>query len=144
MNRFREPKGFTLIELMLVVAIIGLLSSIAIPKFANLIIKSKEAAVKGHLGAFRSAISIYYADNEGLYPQGFFSFTTKYIESIPRIGVPTWPSHRNGSDITGPPVTDWAPVPGKPAPAWVFNPLVGELVVNCTHSDSTGQVWSTW
>ncbi|MBK7546276.1 MAG: prepilin-type N-terminal cleavage/methylation domain-containing protein [Elusimicrobia bacterium] len=63
-----RPWGFTLIELMLVVAIIGLLASIAIPKFGKLIIRSKEAAVKGKLGSLRSAISIYYAENEGEFP----------------------------------------------------------------------------
>ncbi len=60
--------GFTLIELMLVVAIIGLLAAIAIPKFGNLVIKAREASVKGALGTLRSAISIYYANNEGQYP----------------------------------------------------------------------------
>ncbi|HNG46017.1 MAG TPA: prepilin-type N-terminal cleavage/methylation domain-containing protein, partial [Elusimicrobiota bacterium] len=63
-----KKNGFTLIELMLVVAIIGLLAAIAIPKFANLVVKSREAAMKGQLGAIRSALSIYYSDNEGFYP----------------------------------------------------------------------------
>ncbi|HND63455.1 MAG TPA: prepilin-type N-terminal cleavage/methylation domain-containing protein, partial [Elusimicrobiota bacterium] len=64
-RRFRYLRGFTLIELMLVVAIIGLLAAIAIPKFANLVVKAKEASVRGKIGSVRSAMSIYYADNEG-------------------------------------------------------------------------------
>lgn len=69
--RWRPPPddGFTLIELMLVVAIVALLAAIAIPKFSNLIDKSREAAMKGNLGVLRSALTIYYADNEGLYPK---------------------------------------------------------------------------
>jgi prepilin-type N-terminal cleavage/methylation domain-containing protein len=63
-----KARGFTLIELMLVVAIVGLLVAIALPKFSNLIDKSREAAAKGNIGALRSALSIYYADNEGIYP----------------------------------------------------------------------------
>ena len=55
-----SKKGFTLIELMIVVAIIGILAAIAIPKFANLINKSKEGATKGALSTVRSAIQVYY------------------------------------------------------------------------------------
>ena len=59
--------GFTLIELMIVVAIIGILATIAIPKFAGLIRKSSEGQTKGNLGALRSVVSIYYGENE-TYP----------------------------------------------------------------------------
>lgn len=68
-RRDGPARGFTLIELMLVVAIVALLAAIAIPKFANLIDKAKEAGMKGNLGVLRSALTIYYADNEGLYPK---------------------------------------------------------------------------
>lgn len=76
---------------MVVVAIIGLLASIAIPKFANMIIKSKEAAVKGSLGAVRSAINIYYADNEGVYPGDLnvdLTTSSKYLQAIPSVSIP--------------------------------------------------------
>lgn len=84
-----SAKGFTLIELMLVVAIVGLLATIAIPKFGNLIDKSREAVVKGNIGNLRSALSIYYADNEGIYPMygipfnlgmGMLELDGKYID----------------------------------------------------------------
>lgn len=63
-----EKKGFTLIELMIVVAVMGILMAIAVPKMATLIYKSKEGATKGSLGTLRSAITIYYAELEGEYP----------------------------------------------------------------------------
>lgn len=65
MTQIRRRSGFTLIELMLVVAIIGLLAAIAVPKFAKMVIKAKEASTRGKLGSVRSALSIYYADNVG-------------------------------------------------------------------------------
>lgn len=62
-----KSKGFTLIELMIVVAIIGILAAIAIPKFGAMQVRARESATMGNLGAIRSAISIHYGDKE-YYP----------------------------------------------------------------------------
>jgi len=80
-----KKKGFTLIELMIVVAIIGILSAVAIPRFANMIQKANEAACKGNLGAIRSAVSIYYGDCEGSYPTNALAspFVPNYIKVLP-------------------------------------------------------------
>ncbi len=43
---------------MIAVAIIGLLAAIALPKFSNMVVKAKEASIKGKLGALRSAVFI--------------------------------------------------------------------------------------
>ena len=68
MNILKKIKGFTLIELMIVVAIIGIIASIAIPKFAEMMERAKEAATKGNLGICRTAVAFYYGGNEGLFP----------------------------------------------------------------------------
>jgi prepilin-type N-terminal cleavage/methylation domain-containing protein len=81
----RKKNGYTLIELMLAITIISVLSSIAIPKFVDLIRKSREATTLGYLGALRAAVSIYYSDNEGMYPDTLETVTvgSRYLASIP-------------------------------------------------------------
>jgi prepilin-type N-terminal cleavage/methylation domain-containing protein len=85
-----KNRGFTLIELMIVAAIIAILAMIALPKFSNLIDRAREASTKGNLGALRSALSIYQADNEGQSPfyrtpytgvyHGIYHLHGKYID----------------------------------------------------------------
>src|SRR2546426_158004 len=89
----KSKRGFTLIELMIVVAIIGILAAIAIPQFANMVSKSQEGATKGNLGTVRSALSIYYGDTEGLYPVDTTSLSsltlqTKYLQGVPTATLP--------------------------------------------------------
>jgi prepilin-type N-terminal cleavage/methylation domain-containing protein len=107
----KNLKGFTLIELMLVSAIISVMVSIAIPKFGNLIIKAKEAAVRGKLGSLRSAMAIYYADNQvgpcvfGNGGQMVNDLVPKYIESFP---MPNLPNLGRGHDYWNPDkITEW-------------------------------------
>src|ERR1700733_12857205 len=91
-NLKRRFLGFTLIELMIVITIIGFLASIAIPKFSNLIRKAYEGKALASLGGFRSAMSIYYADMEGVFPCDPISLTAngKYMTSIPSIRIPDY------------------------------------------------------
>ncbi len=56
----RNEKGFTLVELMIVVVIIGILASIAIPKFTNLIGKTKATEAKQQLGSIVTLEKTYY------------------------------------------------------------------------------------
>ena len=137
--------GFTLIELMIVVAIIGILAAIAIPKFASLVTKSKEGATKGSLGSIRSALSIYYGDMEGLYPVGINPLTinAKYLSAIPLAKVPNY--HQDTSlevdGLAGAAVTDaggWSYVNN------VTDANFGSLWVNCSHTDTKGTNWTSY
>jgi prepilin-type N-terminal cleavage/methylation domain-containing protein len=60
-------RGFTLIELLIVVVIIGILASIAIPKFANTKEKAYIATMKTDLRNLTSAMEAYYHDNNSAY-----------------------------------------------------------------------------
>ncbi|MGM0393777.1 MAG: type IV pilin protein [Thermodesulfobacteriota bacterium] len=59
----KNKKGFTLIELMIVVAIIGILAAIAIPNFMNYQCKARQSEAKTNLGAIRVAQEAYLAEN---------------------------------------------------------------------------------
>lgn len=61
MNAIRNQRGFTLIELVIVIVILGILASIALPKYEDMRENARSAAIKGQLGAIRAAIAIQYA-----------------------------------------------------------------------------------
>ena len=139
-----SKKGFTLIELMIVVAIIGILAAIAIPKFAELIRKSGEGASKGNLGSIRSSLSIYYGDMEGQYPTQLAGLTVagKYLATVPNAKTPNY--HTDASTEA-----DGTLVGIVDGGGWAFNNIVsdsnlGNMVVKCTHTDTKGSIWTSY
>lgn len=64
MLMFRGRKGFTLIEMMIVIAIIALLATIAIPNYINFQNRAKQAEAKTNLGAIRTCEEAYRAEED--------------------------------------------------------------------------------
>lgn len=68
-------KAFSLVELMIVVAILGIVAAIVFPEFQNYVQTAKEAAAKDNLRILREAIQRYAAEHNGI-PPGYFDGTS--------------------------------------------------------------------
>lgn len=63
MRHLREAKGFTLIELVIIILVLGILAATAVPRFIDMRNEANAAAEKGIVGGVRGGIAILYASN---------------------------------------------------------------------------------
>ncbi len=78
-----RPRGFTLIELIVVMAIVALLASIAAPRYFNSLQKSKETALLQSLTVMRDAVDQFAAD-KGRYPESLQELAdARYLREVP-------------------------------------------------------------
>ena len=79
----RRDAGFTLLEMIAVVAMIAILVSIALPNYKTAILQSREAVLKEDLFRFRDVIDQYYAD-KGKYPASLDALVDEgYLRRVP-------------------------------------------------------------
>ena len=146
----RKQKGFTLIELMVVIVILGILAAVIAPRIPSFVDKAKEGRTKGNLATLRSTLNIYYSDNDGWYPtstdQTTFSaaIVPKLIKKVPECET-VKTGHGKSSTVGYFGTTVGATDTGN----WGYNNQSthdgwGDVWVQCTHTDNSSTVWTTY
>lgn len=80
----RHSRGFTLIELMVVMALISILAGMAVVQYRNSIVRAKESVLKTDLFRMRDAIDQYYAD-KAKYPASLDTLVSDgYLREVPK------------------------------------------------------------
>jgi general secretion pathway protein G len=105
MKRRKRQSGFTLIELIVVVTIIGILAAVAVSNVKWAQTKARESALRHDLFEMRKSIDDYYADKQK-YPESLHALATEhYLRGIPKdpiTGKADWEEVQNTPDPSDP------------------------------------------
>ena len=126
---FNRKRGFTLVEIVLVIVLIGILAAIIVPKFAGQTGKAKIAATKANIESLRSAIRLYQGNNDGTLPSDLTSLVGIYLQTMPEEAIT--PSSAESTVIDG-------------SGGWSYDSSMGEVAVNLSGSDADGTPYSSY
>ena len=152
-EKIRNNKyGLTLVEVLVVVAILGILAAIAFPAFQNHTTKAREAAAKDNLRILRNAIEVYAAQHDDVPPgftnddisqsPGSYRFLVQmtgaggYLSEIPE--NPINESSKIWMDNTTATLSE--PV-NYPTYGWLYQARTKTVKLNSPGSDSTGKLY---
>lgn len=152
----KRARGVTLVELMVVVALLGFLVGVAAPKFGNMLRTSKEGDVKSKLGIMRASLNIYFSDNLARFPKGSAGADSTLLNSclVPKylnkmVECYVYPHHSKQTTVDNTSNVNYYVADPSCEGEWVYvsdenNTNWGMLAVECYHSDSKGRHWTTY
>jgi len=131
--RVKSNAGFTLIELVIIIVVLGILAAIAIPKYQDISSDAKEAACRGALGGLRSGVTIFYA-NQAVTTGTATWPTATDINTVGTVMEQEIPKNPYCADADHPDsIVTTASTRGTLVGSdcgWAYNPATGELWPN--------------
>lgn len=143
--QFRRGAAFTLVELMIVVAILGILAAIVLPEFQNQSQFAKESAAKANLKILREAVERYALDHNGV-PPGYFNndatktptgLVTKFQLEAGYVKIPKNPFNNLNTVFAVSNATTFPAAPNN-SYGWLYKPSTKEIRLNTSGTDSKG------
>ncbi|PKM79090.1 MAG: hypothetical protein CVU88_07585, partial [Firmicutes bacterium HGW-Firmicutes-13] len=151
----QKNQGFTLVELLVVVVIIGILALVLLSKAPSMIDKTKEAKTKDALRDLRVQIKRYSAENGGIYPVAFddvtgrhatndpglvlAAFIPHYMNKMPKVSLRGGVHHKDSAEVATITITGDRSMTKdditNDVGGWIYSPDTGEIRINCTCED---------
>lgn len=141
----RSSRGFTLVELLIVVIILGILAAMAIPTFADVTSDTKESAIAGNLATIRKSLELYRVQHDDTWPDSnIVAQLTAGTKADGTAGSAYGPYLRSG--FPNNPVNQLSTVstvssmPGSPtgSTGWIYDSVSGEIRANATGTAPSG------
>lgn len=146
-NGLKIEYGFSLVEILIVVSIIGILAAIVIPEFQNHSLQATETATKDNLSILRKAIELYAMQHNGVapgYPGNVASDTPTESDFISQLldshAIHQFPENSFNGLSTVQVLANGAPFPAAAddSTGWIYQPQTRNIRINHAGADAAG------